>query len=90
MTAGGFFPRGRKVCGTLLVETVFDRASATIIDTFMAFTTQRLSVAVQYSAAQEVVGGDLAKWADEKTEPTDKLTLLSGSIASGESRTCLG
>ena len=54
MTAGGFFPRGRKVCGTLLVETVFDRASATIIDTFMAFTTQRLSVAVQYSAAQEV------------------------------------
>eukprot|EP00964_Phaeocystis_antarctica_P088986 scaffold56687_cov59-Phaeocystis_antarctica.AAC.1 len=38
----------------------------------------------------EVLGGDLAKWADEKTEPTHKLTLLSGSIASGESRTCLG
>ena len=32
----------------------------------------------------------MAKWADEKTEPTDKLTLHSGSIASEESRTCLG
>ena len=37
-----------------------------------------------------IIGGVLGKWADEKTEPTDKLTLLSGSIASGESRTCLG
>jgi len=36
-----------------------------------------------------LVGGDLGKWSDEKTEPTDKLTLLSGSIASGESRTRL-
>jgi len=41
-------------------------------------------------ADEAALGGDLAKWADEKTEPTDKLTLLSGSIASGESRTCLG
>ena len=32
----------------------------------------------------------LGNWADEKTEPTDKLTLLSGSIASGESRTRFG
>ena len=36
------------------------------------------------------VGGVLGKWARGKTEPTDKLTLLSGSIASGESRTRLG
>ena len=36
------------------------------------------------------VGGVLGKWARGKTEPTDKLTLLSGSIASGESRTGLG
>ena len=32
----------------------------------------------------------MGKWAHEKTEPTDKLTLLSGSIASGESRTRFG
>ena len=32
----------------------------------------------------------MEKWAHEKIEPTDKLTLLSGSIASGESRTRLG
>ena len=32
----------------------------------------------------------MGKWARGKTEPTDKLTLLSGSIASGESRTRLG
>ena len=31
----------------------------------------------------------MGKWADEKTEPTDRPTLLSGSIASGESRTRL-
>ena len=36
------------------------------------------------------IGGVLGKWAHEKTDPTDKLTLLSGSIASGESRTRLG
>ena len=36
------------------------------------------------------IGGVLGKWARGKTEPTDKLTLLSGSIASGESRTRLG
>jgi len=38
----------------------------------------------------DTVGGVLGKWARGKTEPTDKLTLLSGSIASGESRTRLG
>ena len=38
----------------------------------------------------KLVGGVLGKWAHGKTEPTDKLTLLSGSIASGESRTGLG
>ena len=32
----------------------------------------------------------MGKWGRGKTEPTDKLTLLSGSIASGESRTGLG
>ena len=32
----------------------------------------------------------MGKWARGKTEPTAKLTLLSGSIASGESRTRLG
>ena len=36
------------------------------------------------------LGGVLGKWAGEETEPTDKLTLLSDSIASGESRTGLG
>ena len=35
------------------------------------------------------VGGVLGKWARGKTEPTDKPTLLSGNIASGESRTGL-
>ena len=49
-----------------------------------------LPAVARATAACFVLGDDLAKWADEKTEPTDKLTLLSGSIASGESRTCLG